>query len=196
MEVALVHLVPKVFHGLTDPPVPGVRVFRGKPDLLRKLPDRLRGYASYADAEDVRILVLIDRDADDCRILKARLEEAAAAAGLSTRSTSGGSRFRVCCRIAIEELEAWFIGDPDAVAEAYPGVPASFGRRKTYRSPDAVAGGTWEALERLLRRHRYHREGLAKVRLAHDVAPHMDIARNRSPSFQSFRSGLIGLVAQ
>lgn len=196
MEVALGHLIPKVLHSIADPPAAEVRVFSGKANLLRNLPNRLRGYAAYAEAQDLRILVLVDRDADDCRTLKANLEEVAAAAGLSTRAGSGGALFRVCNRIAIEELEAWFVGDPDAVAAAYAGVPASFGNRAKFRRPDEVSGGTWEALERLLKKHRHHRGGLAKVRLAHDVAPRMDVSRNRSPSFRAFRSGLRELVTQ
>ena len=95
-------------------------VFQGKRDLLARLPDRLRGYSSWLPA-DSRIVVLLDADSDDCRALKARLENAAASAGLSTKTAPGlhGS-FSVLNRLAVEEFEAWFFGDVDALRNAYP----------------------------------------------------------------------------
>jgi hypothetical protein len=60
--------------------------------------------------------------------------------------------------------------------------------------PDAIAGGTWEALERLLRRLNYFPEGLPKIAVARKVSEHMDPERNRSKSFQVFRDGLLVLV--
>jgi len=32
-----------------------------------------------------------------------------------------------------------------------------------YRDPDAIRGGTWEAFERILKRHDYFKTGLRKV---------------------------------
>jgi hypothetical protein len=192
-EAALRELVPRIVGSAVE-----VRyhTFRGKAALLRRLPHRLAGYLHYPVDADVRVLVLVDRDDQDCLELKETLEGAAADAGLRTRASAGRARFRVCNRIAVEELESWFIGDPDALVAAYPRVPASFTNRARFRQPDSVSGGTWEALERLLQRHRYHLGGLAKIRLASDVARHMDPARNRSPSFIEFRDGLLRLVAQ
>jgi hypothetical protein len=83
--------------------------------------------------------VLVDADQDDCRALKRTLEDAASAVGLPTRSAVGAAGgFVVLNRIAIEELEAWFLGDVEAVATAYPGVPLSLGQRQRFRDPDAV----------------------------------------------------------
>lgn len=83
-----------------------IHAFRGKPDLLRKLPRRLRGYQRWIPPS-YRIVVLVDRDDQDCRILKANLEAAAGRSGLSTRSKAGGRPWRIANRIVIEELEAW-----------------------------------------------------------------------------------------
>jgi hypothetical protein len=170
--------------------------FSGKQALLRKLPERLKGYSKYPDELDVRVLVLVDRDDHDCLDLKTNMEGIAISADLTTRTSTGGNRFSVCNRIVVEELEAWYIGDPKAVVEAYPRVPMTFAQRAVFRNPDAIAGGTWEALERLLQSHGYHTGGLAKVALADAVAPYMDPVRNRSPSFRAFASGLSGLVSQ
>ena len=54
-----------------------IHSFRGKPDLRRKLHARLRGYSKWLPA-DWRIVVMVDRDEDDCLALKGELEEAAA----------------------------------------------------------------------------------------------------------------------
>jgi hypothetical protein len=55
-----------------------------------------------------------------------------------------------------------------------------------YRDPDSIAGGTWEALERVLKSAGYFRTGLRKIELARSVAKHMDPQRNRSRSFRAF----------
>jgi hypothetical protein len=46
-----------------------VRNFSGKSDLLKKLPDRLKGYKAWIP-DDYLIVVLIDRDDQDCIGLK------------------------------------------------------------------------------------------------------------------------------
>ncbi len=173
-----------------------VRVFQGKTDLLKRLPDRLKGYSTWITQRDTCLVVLVDRDDDDCLTLKAHMEQMAAAAGLSTATAATAScRVHVLNRIAVEELEAWFFGDIPALCAAYSRVPASLGHQAKYRDPDAVLGGTWEALERVLKRSSYHRGGLAKVAAATDIAQHMNVDVNRSRSFQVFRDGVRRLVA-
>ena len=163
-----------------------IHAFRGKLDLLRKLLPRLRGYRRWVPP-DYRIVVLVDRDDEDCHVLKAKLEVAAAAAALPTRSHAGASRWQVANRIVVEELEAWYFGDWDAVREAYPRVSAHIPRRATYRDPDAIKGGTWEAFERVMRRHGYFTTGLRKVEAAQAIGEHVNPDRNRSDSFGVFR---------
>ena len=182
MEAALEQLLPKL---LGDIEFQIIR-FQCKDDLLKKAPERLRGYASWLPA-NWRILVLVDRDDDDCIVLKAELENMAAAAGLLTKTAAdNGQCFQVVNRIAIEELEAWFFGDWSAVRAAYPRVPATLPQKAGFRDPDAVAGGTWEALERVLKKAGYFSTGLRKVELARSVAVHMNPPNNTSRSFQIF----------
>lgn len=173
-----------------------VRVFQGKPDLIKKLPHRLKGYASWIAQADTCLVVFVDRDDDDCRKLKSNMEQIAATAGLVTATAAPvGRRVDMVNRVAVEELEAWFFGDVPALCAAYPRVSASLGRQAKYRDPDAVAGGTWEALERVLQAGGYHRGGLAKVAAATEIAQHMDVDGNRSRSFQVFRDGVRRLAA-
>ena len=162
-----------------------VRVFRGKPDLLGKLENRLRGYAKWLP-DDHRIVVMVDRDGDECHELKEKLEIAAARAGLLSRSRAAGHHWQLANRVVIEELEAWYFGDWEAVRTAYPRVPSAIQNRAKYRDPDDIAGGTSEAFERILNGRGYFTTGLSKTEAARAIAAHIDSARNRSRSFRLF----------
>jgi hypothetical protein len=162
-----------------------------KDQLMTRLPDRLRGYAPWLP-EDWRIVVVVDRDDDDCLDLKRQLESMAHQAGLRTRASGGA--IQVVNRLAIEELEAWYFGDWQAVVAAWPRVNPNVPSRAQYREPDGIKGGTWEAFERVLKSAGYFKTGLRKIEAARAVAAHMDPARNVSPSFGALRSALAGMV--
>lgn len=188
-EEALKTLLPKL--GVVDF---RIHSFQGKPDLLARLPQRLAGYAPWLPS-DWRIVVLLDEDREDCCVLKERMETAARGAGLRTPEGGQCSAVYVLNRIAVEEVEAWFFGDVEALCAAYPGVSTSLANRAPYRDPDAIRGGTWEALERVLKRAGYYPAGLPKIEVARQISTHMDPKRNRSRSFQTFRSGIARLLA-
>jgi Domain of unknown function (DUF4276) len=190
MEVALDHLLPKM---LIDAQFE-IRRFQCKDDLLKNLPARLRGYRNWLP-DNWAILVLVDRDDDNCLALKQDLERVAAAAGLVSKTIAGGGTFQVANRIAIEELEAWYFGDWAAVQAAFPRVPSTLPNRAGFRDPDAVSGGTWEALERVLKRAGYFKTGLRKVECARLVGQNMDPAKNSSRSFQAFSDAVASAAA-
>ena len=191
MEAALKQLLPRLLGEMEFE----IRRFQCKDDLLVHLPERLAGYAAWLP-ESWAILVLLDRDDDDCLALKQRLETNAADAGLLTKTVAAnGQRFQVANRIAIEELEAWFFGDWQAVRAAYPRVPATIPNKAGYRDPDAILGGTWEALERVLKRAGFFRTGLRKLECARAVAEHMEPERNTSRSFRAFCGALAAALA-
>lgn len=167
-------------------------VFQGKPDLLVNLRARLRAYRKWIP-DDYRLVVLVDEDREDCGVLKDQLEAAATAAGLATKTNPTSGQFLVLNRIAVEELEAWFFGDVAALCAAYPRVPATLAAKAPYRDPDSIAGGTWEALERMLQKAGYYKSGLSKIEVAREIARHMDPASNRSTSFGHFVLGLAAL---
>jgi len=190
-EAALFNLVPKIIGQNISFKI---HSYQGKPDLLNKLLPRLRGYKTWIP-KDWRIVVLIDADEEDCRILKNRLEEIAQNAGLITKSRRTiRSYFQVLNRLAIEELEAWFFGDIDALHSSYPRIPLTLGRRAKYRNSDTIKGGTWEALEREFKKAGYFSSGISKIIVAREVSMNMEPDRNRSRSFQVFRQGLLDLV--
>lgn len=182
MANALEYLVPRILpadHSFDFHPHQGKIDLIGGPGVTdSKLMRKMRGYAHWGIA-DLRVCVVVDRDDDDCVALKQRILAAAEGASVSA-----------LCRIAIEELEAWFFGDPEAITRAYPRVTANLGAKARYRNPDAIAGGTWEALERELQRAGYYATGLPKVEVATTIAQYMDPDRNASRSFQIFRDGL------
>jgi hypothetical protein len=186
-QALLRHLLPKIL-----PPRVSyeIRVFNGKPDLLRKLPNRLRGYR----LQPHRIVTLIDNDDGDCLKLKGQLEAMAEEAGFTTKSRSEGLAFRVVNRIAVQELESWLLGDVQALRSVYPRVPPTLANRRRFRDPDAALGGTAEALARVLADAGYHSQGLPKMEVANAVGEHLEPERNRSASFRCFCDGVRAVV--
>jgi hypothetical protein len=183
MEAFLAELLPRLLGDKSFM----IHAYQGKADLLGKLQSRLRGYAKWLP-ENARIVVLIDRDDDDCTALKARLERDALDAGLATRSTGlSGAIWRVVNRIAIEELEAWFFGEWGSVRQTYPRVPVTVPNKAAYRNCEAILGGTWEALERILKRAGYFSGGLRKVEMARQIGTIFNYSACISPSFIAFR---------
>ena len=190
-ELALRAILPKV---ISSDVSHRFHVFQGKQDLLKQLPGRLKSYR-FKIPSDWRIVVLIDEDRENCHQLKAVLEQMAQDEGFVTKSSEiKNSGFQVVNRLAIEELEAWFFGDPKAIRAAYPKIPDGFHRRREFQNPDAIAGGTCEALERMLRQ--FYRRRYAKSKMARMIAPHMEPDRNTSRSFQVFVEGLKACVGE
>lgn len=99
---------------------------------------------------------------------------------------------------AIEEGEAWLLGDRQAVREAYPRAKEAV--LATYVQ-DSICG-TWEKLADAvhpggatkLRERGWQAIGAEKSSWASSIAPHMDVQRNVSPSFQYLRDNLRDLV--
>ena len=188
LESALTQLLPKILPLTVSSKI---HAFRGKTDLLAKLPNRLKGYQAWLP-RDWKLVILIDEDREDCLELKQKLEEMAILSGLITKSSCQKNKsFQVLNRIVVEELEAWFFGDVQAICQAYPKVSANLATQQPYRDPDAIKGGTWEALERVLRRAGYHQGGLEKYKASSEISKYMNPELNRSKSFQVFYRGLL-----
>ncbi len=149
--------------------------------LLDQLPRLLRGfgktYASYTDYPTA-VIVVCDLDA---KCLKAFRQELVAV--LHACNPSPETRF---C-IAVEEGEAWLLGDPQAIMTAYP--KASVRDLNAYLNDSIV--GTWERLadavfpggSQALSAKGSMAIGAEKSQWAKSITPHMDVNNNDSPSF-------------
>lgn len=154
--------------------------------LLENLPRLLRGhgkvFASYP--ADYRAVVIVVCDLDD-KCLKTFRQELLGI--LNACSPKPETRF---C-IAVEEREAWFLGDVGAVKNAYPNAKDAI--LNSYVN-DSICG-TWELLADAvcpggaqdLSKKGWQAVGAEKSKWAQAIAPSMDVSNNHSPSFCYFR---------
>lgn len=151
--------------------------------LLDQLPRILAGYGKTPGVDAV--IVVLDSDTRDCRTFLEELNRILAGCTPAPN---------VLFRLAIEEMEAWFLGDRNALLKAYPRAKRDVLGR--YRQ-DAVCG-TWELLadavyaggSAAIRKAGWPLPGQVKHEWAERIAPHMDVEANASPSFGKFRDGL------
>lgn len=165
----------------------------GKRILLDQLPRLLQGYgnafAKYPADCPAAVVLICDLD-DKC--LKAFRQELFNI--LNDCNPQPETRF---C-IAIEEGEAWFLGDIPAVKSAYP--KAKIAVLNAYKN-DSICG-TWERLadavynggSAALSTKGWQAIGAEKSQWSEKISPHMDVATNASPSFVYFREKLLELA--
>lgn len=149
--------------------------------LLDNLPRLLAGYGRAWQGYPAVVVVVCDLDNKSLKSFRSEL------IGLLS-GCNPHPETRFC--IAIEEGEAWFLGDIPAIKQAYP------------RAKDAVLNtyvgdsicGTWERLaDAVYKGGSKHLSGLGwqmigaeKSVWAENITPHMDLDNNTSPSFNYF----------
>jgi hypothetical protein len=156
--------------------------------LLDQLPRILRGYSKTPGIDAV--VVVMDTDTRDCREFLDELRELAKGCNMLDRTLF---------RLAIEEMEAWYLGDRNAIIEAYP--RAKKGILDSYVQ-DSVCG-TWELLADAvypggsteIKRVGWPLPGQVKREWAEEIGLYMNVDDNASPSFGKFRDGIRRLVA-
>jgi len=165
MKVLLDGLLPRLVPGLEFLCVP----HEGKQDLEKSIPKKLRAWRE----PDVRFVVLRDKDAGDCLVLKRRLVSLCKKAGHP----------KALVRIACQELEAWYLGEPSALADVF-GIEQlrNIGARARYRDPDAVVRPSDE-IEKLV-------PEFQKVSGARRMATRLSRNGNSSHSFQVLMKGI------
>lgn len=173
------------------------RMPRKQPDIstikARMLSDNLskiiRGMAKTPGID--ALVVVMDADNKNCVDLKNEL--VALWKGVAPN-------FNVIFRIAVEEIEAWYLGDHAAIRASYPdtreGILLSYAQ-------DTICG-TWERLAdaiehggaTALKAAGWPAPGVAKCRWAKTITPQMNPHINASPSFVAFRNKVLELVAK
>ncbi len=153
-----------------------------KTGLYDLLPAKLRAYEKLSKKFNILLVVVHDADEKDEDSFYQQLEY--------LFRTFSPSHFFVI-GIAVEEVEAWLLGDFQAIQKAYP--TADKKMWQTYRQ-DSVCG-TWELLARIVEGKKRAKElirlgypavGIYKSEWAKNIAPYLVAERNRSPSFRKF----------
>jgi hypothetical protein len=152
-----------------------IRAHNGKQDLMRSIPKKVQAFSHYH--LPARIIILHDQDSSNCIALKQEILNLCAAAGSCP----------VLVRIACRELENWYLGDLDAIGQAYPGFTASkYQGKAKFRDPDRCHGS--DELRKLI-------PGFQKGQAAQDISPFIDLTRNRSVSLGHLVSGIRRFLA-
>jgi hypothetical protein len=150
-----------------------IRAHRGKSDLKKSIPKKMRAYLHYGYS--VKVLIIHDQDANDCRKLK---NELVALCGVTT--------IPFMVRIACRELENWYLGELLAIEKAYPETKASASVHKAkYRNPDLLNGA--DELMRMT-------SNFSKTYAAREISKYMDVANNTSTSFNHTINAIRKLV--
>jgi len=149
-------------------------VFEGKSDLEKHIVQRLRYYRTPG----ARFVVLRDKDAGDCHLIKA---------GLVAKCRQA-NKPDTLVRIACHELESWYLADLEAVKQALNihGLEAKQGKNK-FRQPDALSNAVEEFTK--LTQNKYQ-----KVSGSRAIGPYLNLANNRSQSFATFIAGVRRLI--
>ena len=165
MKVLLDAFLPRAFPGLDFLCVP----HEGKNDLEKSISRKLRQWREPG----VRFMVVRDNDGADCRRLKAALVE------LVPKERRADTLVRIAC----QELEARYFGDPDSLADAFSDSDLrTIGSRARFRDPDGIQQPS-EALAELA-------PAFQKVSGARAMGRLLNPARNTSRSFHAFLEGI------
>ncbi|MGZ4019486.1 MAG: DUF4276 family protein [Flavisolibacter sp.] len=200
-KIALDILVPKIigdnhtfdvksYKGVGRIPVKmNAGVDASKRILLTNLPRLLAGYGKSWQEYPAVVIVVCDLD-DKC--LKSFRDE------LINLLNACNPRPETRFCIAVEEGEAWFLGDIPAIKQVYPKAKDTV--LNAYIS-DSICG-TWERLadavykggSQQLSSLGWQTVGTEKSAWAESITPHMDLDNNTSPSFNYFVGKLRELV--
>lgn len=155
--------------------------------LLTELPKRMRAFNNELKyTKDASLFIVLDNDTRNTHIFKKQLFEVAENNHISID--------HVFC-IAIEEMEAWLLGDRQAIKNAYPKLHDRIDAKHSNYSQDSICG-TWEILADMLTKkglsgfRKFNQTameiGKCKSEWAETIGKHLNIRGNISPSFNYF----------
>src|ERR1035438_8391038 len=160
--------------------------------MLANLPKLLKGYGrtfeGYPPTYRAAVVLVCDLDDKDLKSFLGELKGI-----LDSCQPKPAARF---C-LAIEEGEAWLLGDMPAILAAYPNadndVLASYVNDSICGTWEKLADAVYSGGAKVLSLKGWQAVGAEKARWADDISPRMDIESNKSPSFCSFRDGIRSL---
>ena len=153
--------------------------------LLDLLPSELRAYNKVYAGKEIILIIAMDSDDKDPQALRQEIYSVASKFAPDIRSVVG---------ISTEEIEAWILGDKNAIKDAYPDCNTEI--LDSYEQ-DSVCG-TWEILCRAISENAddlieigYPAIGHYKALWAETISRYMLPQKNVSPSFNTFKMALI-----
>lgn len=179
----------KSFTGIGHLRTTGNLMERKGGNLLNNLHIYLRGFdRSLSSMENAAIIVVLDNDQRDVEKFRQDLEQVAKESLMFTD--------HVFC-IAVKEMEAWLLGDEEAIEKAYPMIKKKY--LKTYEQ-DGICD-TWEVLANMVypggvsglrkkSKSSYSETGKAKCEWADKIGRELILENNISPSFRKLLSAL------
>ncbi len=142
-----------------------IRDHQGKQDLKKSIPSKVKAYQYYS--KTVKVIIIQDQDSSDCRILKNELLE------LVNNNSTIPSLVRIACR----ELEAWYLGDMDALEAVYPDFKANkYKNWSKFRNPDSCNAS--EEIKKLV-------PTFQKGTASREIVKYIDLNRNKSKSLNN-----------
>ena len=167
--------------------------------LLNSLPLYLKGFDKSLQNISAALFIVLDNDERDTAAFQRELNQLAWRCKIATDC--------VFC-IAVEEIEAWLLGDASAIFAAYPQLFQKMreSQRKTTKKYCMTKStcGTWLNLAELLyrggseklKKFGYPEIGIQKCEWAQRIGSCMDWNRNTSPSFQFFKDEVMKRLPQ
>ena len=146
----------------------------GKSALRKSIPIKTKGWRE----PDVRFIIVHDKDSADCKKLKGEL------CNLIDESRRTDTLIRIACT----ELEAWFLGDLDAVEKGYQINLSAYKTKALFRNPDTISNAK-QVLRRLVPAYQ-------QISGSNAIAQFMDITKNNSHSFNVFITGIKRIIQE
>ncbi|GHT80697.1 hypothetical protein AGMMS49960_03260 [Betaproteobacteria bacterium] len=177
MKVLLDKLLPRLFPEWMEGTHFICLQHEGKNDLDKSIPRKLKAWQE----PDARFVIVRDNDNANCIELKRKLHAICEQTG----------RPETLIRLVCQELESWYLGDLQALDNAFDTTDATLNtpkNRKRFANPDQWQKPSVE-IKRLL-------PSFQKIAGARAIAEHLNVQNNRSRSFQVLFEGIQYLARQ
>ena len=158
-------MLPRIFPSLRFLCIP----HEGKVDLDSHIRSKLSSWRVPGDS----FIIVRDNDGEDCIALKQRLRDQCQQTGHDN----------AIIRIVCQELEAWYLGQPDAMAKAFGDEKLrDIGKMRRFRNPDTRNKPSQDVVKLY--------KGFQKINGARRIADYLTREDNQSPSFKVFLDGV------